>query len=59
MGWSMKKERELIQLARSNRTVDQIAKRLDAAPPSIVKVAKRLGISLKSTPRNPGLKAKK
>jgi transcriptional regulator with GAF, ATPase, and Fis domain len=54
--WSMKKDRQLIQLARSNLTVDQIAKRLDAAQASIVKIAKRLGISL--TPRKLGQEGK-
>jgi transcriptional regulator with GAF, ATPase, and Fis domain len=52
--WSMKVERQLIQLANSNLTVDQIAAKLDMAPASIIKVAKRLGISLKPTKRNPG-----
>jgi hypothetical protein len=40
-GWSMKKERELIKLARKKHSAEQIAKKLDASPPQIFKVARR------------------
>jgi len=44
MSWSMKKDRELIQLARENLSVEQIASRMKAAPAKVLMVAKRLGI---------------
>jgi len=44
--WPMKKERELIQLARANVGVEQIATRMKLAPASVLKAAKRLGLDL-------------
>jgi len=44
--WSMKKDRVLIQLARSGVSVDQISARLKHSPAAILKVSKRLGIYL-------------
>lgn len=42
----MKKDHELIRLARENRNVDHISERLNKAPMTILKAAKRLGIYL-------------
>jgi hypothetical protein len=47
-GWPMRKDRELIELAREGRSIDQIAARLEATPERVHKVAKRLGIKLGS-----------
>jgi hypothetical protein len=44
--WSMKKDRELIQLARSNLGVDQIATKMKTTHATARKVAKRLGVHL-------------
>jgi hypothetical protein len=49
-GWPMKKERELIKLARKKRSAEQIAKKLDAPLPQIFKVARRLGVDLGPQP---------
>jgi hypothetical protein len=48
--WSMKKDRELIKLGRAQLGVDQIASRLEASPVSVLKVARRLGVSLAPRP---------
>jgi hypothetical protein len=48
--WSMKRDRALIQLARANVGVDQIATRLKAAPVAVLKAAKRLGVYLGPRP---------
>jgi hypothetical protein len=48
--WSMKTDRDLIELARANMSVDRIAAKLEVAPASVVKAAKRLGISLGPQP---------
>jgi hypothetical protein len=48
--WSMKRDRALIQMARANVGVDQIATRLKVAPVAIFKAAKRLGIYLGPQP---------
>jgi hypothetical protein len=45
-GWSMKKDRQLIELARDNRSAEQIAKKMDASLPQVLKVARRLGLNL-------------
>jgi hypothetical protein len=45
-GWSMKTDRELIQLAKS-RTLEGIADHLQRSPTSILKRAARLGLSIK------------
>jgi hypothetical protein len=44
--WSMKADRELIQLAKS-RTLETIADHLQRSPAYILKRAARLGISIK------------
>jgi hypothetical protein len=48
MSWSMKTDRDLMELARANRTVEQIAASLKLAPQSVLKIARRSGISLKA-----------
>jgi hypothetical protein len=59
--WSMKRDRALIQLARANAGVDQIASKLKVAPEAVFKAAKRLGIYLGPQPpeRDGRLKASK
>jgi hypothetical protein len=49
-GWPMKKERELIKLARTKHSAKQIANKLDASLPQIFKVAMRLGVDLGPQP---------
>ena len=49
-GWPLKKERELMKLARAKRSAEQIAKKLDASLPQIFKVARRLGVDLGPEP---------
>ena len=45
-GWSMKSDRELIQLAKS-RTLDELALEVQRSPAFILKRAARLGLSIK------------
>jgi hypothetical protein len=45
-GWSMKTDRELIQLAKS-QTLEAIADQIQRSPDSILKRAARLGLSIK------------
>jgi transposase-like protein len=40
-GWSMKKDRALMQLARANLSIDQIATRLKTSSASVLKATKR------------------
>ena len=47
-GWSFKADRRVIELARSAKTLEQIAKAMDRSPDRIRKVAMRLGVSIKS-----------
>ena len=42
----MKKDRQLLQLAKTTLGVEQIAARMDASVESVVKIAKRLGVRL-------------
>jgi hypothetical protein len=49
-GWPMKKERELIKLARKKQSAEQIAHKLDASLSQIFKVARRLGVDLGPQP---------
>jgi hypothetical protein len=51
--WSMKVERELIRLARSNLTLDQIAAKLDMPPMAVIKAAKRFGRLFESDDAQP------
>jgi hypothetical protein len=61
MALPMKKERELIQLARANLSVGQIANKTKLAPATVIKIAKRLGLHLPPiAPKRDGrLKAKR
>jgi hypothetical protein len=45
-GWSMKSDRELIQLAKS-QTLEAIADQIQRSPGYILKRAARLGLSIK------------
>jgi predicted transcriptional regulator len=45
-GWSMKADRELIRLARS-QTLDELADEFQRSPAYILKRAARLGLSIK------------
>jgi hypothetical protein len=45
---SFKDDRRVIKLARSSKTLEQIAKAMDRSPDRISKVAMRLGVSIKS-----------
>jgi len=47
-GWSFKDDRRVIELARSSKTLEQIAKAMDRSPDRIRKVAMRLGVLIKS-----------
>jgi hypothetical protein len=60
MSWSMRKDRQLIKLARARLSVEKIAHLLDVSPPQVVKSARRLGVSLSPKPPKPDgrLKAK-
>jgi hypothetical protein len=58
MSWSMKKDRQLIKLARENLSVEKIAHLLDVAAPQIVKSARRLGIGLRQKPPKAGRRFK-
>jgi hypothetical protein len=44
--WSMKADRELIHLAKS-QTLDELADQLQRSPAVILKIAARLGLSIK------------
>jgi hypothetical protein len=55
----MKKDRDLIRLARENLSVEQIASRMKAAPAKVLVVAKRLGIRVPRIAPTPDGKAKR
>jgi hypothetical protein len=46
MPWSMKTERDVVQLAGSELRVEQIATKLKISPEAVVKIGRRLGIRL-------------
>ena len=46
--WSFKDDRRLVELAKSRKTREQIAKAMDRSPERIRKRAMRLGVSIKS-----------
>jgi hypothetical protein len=48
--WSFKEDRRLLELAKSEKTLEQIAKAMDRSPDSIRKSARRLGASIRSIP---------
>lgn len=52
--WSMKKDRDLIQMARANLSVDRIAAKLDTSPMSVIKATKRLGIKVGTSAKPDG-----
>jgi biotin operon repressor len=45
-GWSMKTDRELIQLAKS-QSLEAIADKIQCSPANVLKQAARLGLSIK------------
>jgi hypothetical protein len=49
MFWSMKKDRQLVELAGTN-LIEKIAYKMDTSPSQIIKVARRLGGSLRPKP---------
>jgi hypothetical protein len=61
MALPMKRDRELIQLARANLSVEQISTRMKLAPATVIKTAKRLGLRVSpiTFKRNGRLKAKR
>jgi len=54
--WSFAEDRRLIQLAASLKSLEAVAAELKRTPESVVRTAKKLGVSLKS---GAGLKGKK
>jgi hypothetical protein len=46
--WSFKDQRELIKLAAASEDLETIAARLKREPESVVKMAKQLGVKVKS-----------
>jgi hypothetical protein len=46
--WSFKDDRRLLELAKSKKTLEQIAKAMDRSLERIRKRAMRLGVSIKS-----------
>jgi hypothetical protein len=46
--WSFKDDRQLMELARASKTLEEVAKLTGRAPDSIKKRTMRLGISFKS-----------
>ena len=51
--WTMKKDRELIRLARSKLKREQIALKLNTSPLVLQKAARRLGVNLGRFVRRP------
>jgi hypothetical protein len=49
-GWPMKRDRELMALARVNPNIDKLAARLNCSPMTIVKAARRLGLKVGPQP---------
>jgi hypothetical protein len=54
--WAFADDRRLMKLAASSKSLEAVAKQMNRKPPAVAKIAKRLGVSLKSSNR---LKAKK
>ena len=46
--WSFKHDRRVMELAKASKSLEDVAKAMDRPPDSILKAAKRLGVSLKS-----------
>jgi hypothetical protein len=55
--WSMKRDRELIELAKQSQTLEAAAEHFGATPEAISKMATRLGLTFKGRGLT-GLKAK-
>jgi hypothetical protein len=55
--WSMKHDRELVELSKSSLTLEAIAERLNRESYKLLKSATRLGLTLKRRASS-GLKAK-
>jgi hypothetical protein len=49
--WAFADDRRLMKLATSSRSLEQVAKRMNRDPLTIAKMAKRLGVSFKSSDR--------
>jgi hypothetical protein len=47
-GWSFKQDRRVMELAKTSKTLEEIAKTMNRTPDRIRKVAMRLGVSVKS-----------
>jgi hypothetical protein len=54
MRWSFKEDRRLLELAKSEKTLEQIAQAMDRSPESIRKSAIRLGTSIKPSTAHRG-----
>ncbi|WP_197082767.1 MULTISPECIES: hypothetical protein [unclassified Bradyrhizobium] len=46
--WSFKEDRRLMELARSSKTLEDVARATGRSPDRIKKMAMRLGLSIKS-----------
>jgi hypothetical protein len=46
--WSFKEDRRLMELARSSKSLEEVAKATGRSPDRIRKMAMRLGLSIKS-----------
>jgi hypothetical protein len=49
--WAFADDRRLMKLAASSRSLEAVAKQMNRDPLTIAKMAKRLGVSLKSSQR--------
>jgi hypothetical protein len=49
--WSFKEDRRLMELARSSKSLEDVAKATGRSPDRIRKMAMRLGLSIKSRSR--------
>jgi hypothetical protein len=48
LGWSFREQRQLIELARLSKSLDDAAETIGRSAEAIMKMAKRLGVSFKS-----------
>jgi len=46
--WSFKEDRRLLELAKAEKTLEEIAKAMDRTPENVLKRAMRLGASIRS-----------
>jgi hypothetical protein len=49
--WSFREDRRLMELARSSKSLEEVAKATGRSPDRIRKMAMRLGLSIKSRAR--------